>query len=138
MDAIQSSQKAFNSLDQEGRAIIRKFDAHQDEARLIMVERQHKYGPHNISAMGFDGVMVRMNDKFARLRQGLATHGDESVADTLYDLANYALIALMVYEGTWPKAKPEDEIEQILSRIAREKERLEALGYYAGKYEINP
>lgn len=120
-------------LNPEGRAIIRKFDAHQDEARLIMVARQHKYGPHNISAMGFDGVIVRMNDKFARLRQGLAAHGDETAADTLYDIANYALIGLMVHEGSWPKPKPEDEIEQILSRIAREKERLEVLGYYDDK-----
>lgn len=75
MDAIQKARTIFGELDPEGRAIIRKFDAHQDEARLIMVERQHKYGPHNISAMGFDGVMVRMNDKFARLRQGLARCG---------------------------------------------------------------
>lgn len=138
MDAIEKARPIFNELNPEGRAIIRKFDAHQDAARLIMVERQHKYGPHNISAMGFDGVIVRMNDKFARLRNGLEAHGDESVADTLYDLANYSLIGLMVYEGSWPKPTKEDEVVQILSRIAREKERLEALGYYADKYEVNP
>lgn len=117
MDAIQKARTIFDGLDQEGRAIIRKFDAHQDEARLIMVERQHKYGPHNISAMGFDGVIVRMNDKFARLRNGLAAHGDESVADTLYDLANYALIGLMVYEGSWPKP-PELTTAERLMQLA--------------------
>lgn len=127
MDAIENPRKAFNSLSQEGRAIIRRFDAHQDTAREIMVNRQHKYGPHNISAMGFDGVMVRMNDKFARLRQGLATHGDESVADTLYDLANYALIALMVYEGTWPKAPTNLELEALIQQKAAIEKRIEEL-----------
>ena len=124
MDAIQKARTIFNGLDAESRAIIRKFDAHQDEARLIMVERQHKYGPHNISAMGFDGVIVRMNDKFARLRQGLATHGDESVADTLYDIANYALIGLMVHEGTWPKAAPDQELEALIQQKAAIEARL--------------
>lgn len=118
MDAIEKARPIFNELNPEGRAIIRKFDAHQDEARAIMVSRQHKYGPHNISAMGFDGVIVRMNDKFARLRNGLAAHGDETVADTLYDLANYSLIALMVYEGSWPKATPAQELEALIQQKA--------------------
>lgn len=124
MDAIQKARTIFNGLDAESRAIIRRFDAHQDAARLIMVERQHKYGPHNISAMGFDGVIVRMNDKFARLRNGLAAHGDESVADTLYDLANYSIIALMVYEGSWPKAPAEKELEALIQQKAAIEKRI--------------
>jgi len=124
MDAIEKARPIFNELSPEGRAIIRKFDAHQDEARLIMVSRQHKYGPHNISAMGFDGVIVRMNDKFARLRNGLAPHGDESVADTLYDLANYSLIALMVYERSWPKPMKEQELEALIQQKAAIDKRL--------------
>lgn len=127
MDAIQKARTIFDDLDQEGRAIIRAFDARQDSARAIVVERQHKYGPHNISAMGFDGVMVRMNDKFARLRQGLATHGDESVADALYDLANYSIIALMVYEGAWPKAPANKELEVLIQQKAAIEKRIEEL-----------
>lgn len=127
MDAIQKATTMAAELNPEGRAIIRRFDAHQDAARLIMVERQHKYGPHNISAMGFDGVIVRMNDKFARLRNGLAAHGDETVADTLYDLANYSLIALMVYEGAWPKPTIEQELDALIQQKAAIEKRLAEL-----------
>jgi hypothetical protein len=74
--------------------------------------------------MGFDGVIVRMNDKFARLRNGLAAHGDETVADTLYDLANYALIGLMVYEGSWPKPTIEQELEALIQQKAAIEKRL--------------
>lgn len=42
------------------------------------------------------GIMVRMGDKWARLSRLMAGHGaqvaDESVADTLQDLANYCAI----------------------------------------------
>ena len=48
------------------------------------------------------GVCVRISDKFSRI-MGFAKKGklkvkDESVKDTLIDMANYALIALILYE----------------------------------------
>lgn len=69
--------------------------------------KQQDYGPRNISGFGTFGVVVRMNDKFERLktlfgkgRRKRATN--ESIIDTLRDISNYATIALMVERGEWP------------------------------------
>jgi hypothetical protein len=47
-----------------------------------------------------------MHDKWERLRNLQAVGIDpqhESIRDTYRDLANYAVIALMVIDGTWPQ-----------------------------------
>lgn len=75
------------------------------ELVLLLKERHEKYGPTNIAnAYGgpMNGLLVRMGDKFARLQHGLDEHKDESVDDTLWDIAGYALIALLVRRGEWP------------------------------------
>ncbi|GIG61156.1 hypothetical protein Lfu02_55280 [Longispora fulva] len=86
------------------------FQGYQAEAAEIFRDRQTKYGPSNIATSyggAMNGLIVRMGDKMARLRN-LHQNGrgrdapDESVTDTLNDLANYALIARMVLEGQWP------------------------------------
>jgi len=72
--------------------------------------KQLDYGPRNISEFGEPGVVVRMNDKFARIRNLLFPKGqyrpvapaNESMDDTYMDVANYAVIALMVRHGEWP------------------------------------
>lgn len=48
------------------------------------------------------GILVRMNDKFKRVSNLLsrpAAVKDESVADTLRDIANYSLILLLLLES---------------------------------------
>lgn len=71
--------------------------------------KQLDYGPRNISGFGVFGVLVRMNDKFERLK---TLHADgqkrrkpknESIRDTYRDIANYAVISLMLQGGLWPK-----------------------------------
>jgi hypothetical protein len=51
-----------------------------------------------------NGLRVRMHDKLARLNH-LVDKGDtpnyETVEDTLVDLANYAIIGLLVQRGQW-------------------------------------
>ena len=78
-----------------------------DELRSIMLKKQEDYGPLNIShAPGgaMNGLRVRMHDKLARLNN-LSNRGDtpnfESIEDTLIDLANYAIIGLLVQRGQW-------------------------------------
>lgn len=73
----------------------------------IWKQRQAKYGSDNIARRGPAGIMVRMDDKLARLDRvfsGQATgeQADETVADTCMDVANYALMALVCHEGLWP------------------------------------
>jgi len=73
----------------------------------IWKQRQLKYGAGNIARRGPAGIMVRIDDKLARLDRtfsGLDTgaSADETVADTCMDVANYALMALVCHEGLWP------------------------------------
>ena len=70
-----------------------------EELELLMHERGGKYGPGNIAEWGDLGVAVRLSDKMARLKNMYgsgrgADAKDESVEDTLMDIANYAIIAL--------------------------------------------
>lgn len=75
-----------------------------------LVKKQLDYGPGNINnAPGgpINGLLVRMNDKMERLKH-LTYHSDgeplnESIDDSFLDIANYAVIAMMVRNGTWPK-----------------------------------
>ena len=51
-----------------------------------------------------NGLRVRMYDKLARLNNMAgkdATPNYESIEDTLVDLANYAIIGLLVQRGQW-------------------------------------
>ena len=79
------------------------------ELQIIMVRKHQDYGPYNIAhAPGgaMNGLLVRMHDKTERL-QNLYFHRKgntpnyESIEDTLKDLANYAIIGLMVQRGYW-------------------------------------
>ena len=73
----------------------------------LMDRKQRDYGPRNISGFGMFGVVVRMNDKFERIknlfnnRRKKATN--EGIRDSLRDISNYANIAIMLDEGSWPK-----------------------------------
>ena len=73
----------------------------------ILYKKHEDYGPMNIAgAPGgpMNGLRVRMYDKLARLNN-LVDTGDtpnyESIEDTLIDLANYAIIGLLVQRGQW-------------------------------------
>ena len=80
-----------------------------DELGNLLITKQADYGPGNVNnAFGgpMNGLMVRIGDKFERLKNLLSNNKQtnyESVEDSFMDLANYAVIALMVKRGTWPK-----------------------------------
>jgi hypothetical protein len=82
-----------------------------DELGNLLISKQRDYGPGNINnAYGgpINGLMVRMGDKFERLKNLLAsghTPEHESIEDSFKDLANYCIIAMMVTRGTWPENK---------------------------------
>jgi hypothetical protein len=83
-----------------------------EELANILGSKQLDYGPGNINnAPGgaINGILVRMNDKMERLKN-LTYHSEgepqnESIDDSLIDIANYAVIAMMVRRGSWPKNK---------------------------------
>ena len=82
-----------------------------DELGNLLISKQRDYGPGNINnAYGgpINGLMVRMGDKFERLKNLLAsghTPEHESIEDSFKDLANYCIIAMMVGRGKWPENK---------------------------------
>ncbi len=65
--------------------------------------KQRDYGSGNISSFGEFGVLVRMNDKMERLKNLLKMESpkNESVEDSYLDLANYAIIAVLLRRGIW-------------------------------------
>jgi hypothetical protein len=68
----------------------------------VVISKQRDYGPQNIinSPFGAErGILVRMWDKFARLRNLMQigrTPKNESIFDTWTDIIGYSLIAIMV------------------------------------------
>jgi hypothetical protein len=88
---------------------MNKPDYFEDAVREIMQElteliisKQKDYGHENIMAFGEFGILVRANDKMARLKNLLKSGTvplNESVEDSWRDLANYGIIALMVRRG---------------------------------------
>ena len=72
-----------------------------NELSDILISKQHDYGHSNIVDFGEYGVLVRANDKMARLKNLLSPLSEtqpknETIEDSWKDLANYAIIALMV------------------------------------------
>jgi hypothetical protein len=77
------------------------------ELLTILYKKHEDYGPMNIAGApggAMNGLQVRMYDKLARLNN-LTVTGDtpnyESIEDTLIDLANYAIIGLLVQRNQW-------------------------------------
>lgn len=81
-----------------GEALSRQLDGIHD----LMMGRHAKYGPGNIAEFGPLGILVRMADKFARLKAGQSNFDDETVANTLDDVIGYALIWKLWLNGEWP------------------------------------
>ena len=80
-----------------------------DELLNLLLSKHKDYGPLNIAKSPggpINGLRVRMWDKIARINH-LVDNGaeaeHESLEDSFKDLANYALIGLMVLRGKWPQ-----------------------------------
>lgn len=73
----------------------------------LMDDKQKDYGSKNISSFGTFGVVVRMNDKFERIRNLFLNRRkravNESIRDSFRDISNYAIIALMLEAKLWPE-----------------------------------
>jgi Nucleotide modification associated domain 1 len=80
-----------------------------DSAGNLLIKKHKDYGPTNISRSPggpLNGLRVRMWDKTARINHLIdsgATPENESLRDSFIDLLNYAAIAMMVIDGTWPE-----------------------------------
>ncbi len=74
---------------------------------LLLVKKQKDYGSKNISQSPggpLNGLRVRMFDKLARINNLVETGAkpeNESLRDSFLDIANYAIIAMMVLDKQW-------------------------------------
>ena len=77
----------------------------------LLLSKHKDYGPRNIAdAPGgaINGLRVRMHDKLARINNLYDSIRDmapehESFEDSFKDMANYAIIGLLVLRGKWDK-----------------------------------
>ena len=96
------------------------------EAFSLLVAKQRRYGNSNIEQLGLHGVIGRISfDKVSRalkFMNGRVVNGkveldqmdestEESLEDTLLDIANYALIAVALRRGVWGKPLEEDLVQ---------------------------
>lgn len=85
-------------------AIQQKFQ----HAKSVLLQKHKDYGPKNIAQSPggpLNGLRVRMWDKFARINHLIdtgATPENESLKDSFLDMANYAIIAMLVLDDEWP------------------------------------
>ena len=75
----------------------------------LLISKHKDYGPKNISQSPggpLNGLRVRMWDKLARINNLVdsgANPEHESLEDSFKDMANYAIIGLLVLQGKWPQ-----------------------------------
>ena len=83
------------------------FLVNMDQLATLHVIKSQAYGAKAIGRFGLHGIVVRMSDKIERLitlsTNPHTTTDDESIDDTLRDLAGYAINALILRQGKWGK-----------------------------------
>jgi hypothetical protein len=95
-------RKSFNGKFEED--VQQKFQ----HAKSVLLKKHKDYGPKNISQSPggpLNGLRVRMWDKLARINHLVDNNAqpqNESLHDSFLDLANYAIIAMLVLDGEWP------------------------------------
>lgn len=75
------------------------YSAIVDSLRKTYIAKNHDYGDsfgQSIAEFGLTAAIVRIGDKYNRLKALVKTHeqlvSDESLRDTLLDMANYAIM----------------------------------------------
>jgi hypothetical protein len=79
------------------------------ELQSLLISKHNDYGPKNISDSPggpLNGLRVRIHDKQARINNLIDNQKSpkhESLEDSFKDMANYAIIALLVLRGQWDR-----------------------------------
>ncbi len=100
--ALLSAQTSPNSKLQTatGRKVAKVFE----EFAVLFDQKHQDYGPENVMGFGELGVLVRCNDKVARLKNLLQKDGpprNEPIVDSWKDLCIHAMIGYLVNQGEW-------------------------------------
>ncbi len=94
------------------------------EIAQVVINKQHDYGHDNILAFREKGLVVRLWDKVARLKNLMWKNDyepkNESVIDTFIDIAGYGIIALMLSKGNFTAELQEHKpVENSLSNYGQ-------------------
>ena len=82
-----------------------------NELKGLLISKHLDYGPKNISESPggpINGLRVRMHDKAARINNLVDKNKNpqhESLEDSFKDMANYAIIGLLVLRKQWDSGK---------------------------------
>jgi hypothetical protein len=97
VDAHKTATQATDQQLEFSRVLI--------QMRELYIRKNAAYGNGAIGSTGLYGIAVRMSDKVHRLltltRSASTDPGDESITDTLLDLAVYAVIGVVYLRGKW-------------------------------------
>jgi hypothetical protein len=110
---VEGRRTAESNLDNPAIARELHLEVHLSntikELSELLLSKHRDYGPKNISqAPGgpINGLRVRMHDKLARISNLVDSGADpqhESLEDSFKDMANYAIIGLLVLREQWDK-----------------------------------
>jgi hypothetical protein len=117
-DSVATTPEISGGLSGEVLENVRNNDVNKDfneavqqkfqHAKHMLLSKHKDYGPKNIAHSPggpLNGLRVRMWDKFARINNLIdnkAKPENESLRDSFLDMANYAIIAMLVLDGEWP------------------------------------
>lgn len=102
----------FAQTDDSPEGITYSFAQRMFELIIMFDRKQKDYGRGNIKDFGRTGILIRMNDKFARIRNLVIDKEtgvfnfhpffhNESIRDSYNDIAVYAVIDALLEEGLW-------------------------------------
>jgi len=86
-------------------SVSRDFIRYSLANALLFDRKNEDYGPDNIAEFAAMGCLVRMSDKYKRLKHLYMNRRkkvtNESITDSWRDLSNYAIIALLCEDSKW-------------------------------------
>lgn len=101
MNKFKAPKSSDPRLEQEWLKVV-------GEVYSLFCRKNSDYGPNNIAGLGIEGVVVRLFDKFMRLKTLTfntpeSVVEDETIEDTVLDIIDYGVIYILVKRGLWPE-----------------------------------
>lgn len=94
-------EEMINAAEENSKALANQFKNITEEMLQTYIRKNHDYGDSfnkSLDKFGIIASVVRMNDKMERIESLMnkeALVKDESIKDTLLDLANYAIMTIV-------------------------------------------
>ena len=118
-EELNQKHHIVEQMEKEWPEMTEEFKKIQREQYVLFCNKQHDYGPGNISVgtqlqtpeevkLSLTGLWFRMNDKLQRVKTLLlgdkqSAIKDEPLEDAYLDVSNYGIMATVVGRGKWGK-----------------------------------